>query len=325
VRECLGQVAGGAGRICLFYTALLKERRFRDMFKFLASKLQHGRIWKRLLVERFAEPLHLNLASVFVAMFGSVRAKTFFDLRIRPQHAFALLTAADDALAFGYKSVTAIEFGVANGAGLLNICELAEGVTRETGIKFQIVGFDNAAGMPPIRDYRDHPELYQPGWYPMQDPERLRHQLPPNAQLILGDIAATVPGFLAALPADSPIGFVSLDVDYYWSAVEALKLFTGRPEQYLPRVTMYCDDVYSSAHNPWCGELAAIADFNTQNAMRKISPFNFLREERLFKRPKWISHMFTANVLDHPARFTYLKDYGDVVLDNPYLGLKGRG
>jgi hypothetical protein len=295
-----------------------------DVLKFLAEKLQHSHAWKRIFLERFAEPLHLNLVSLFVAAFGSVRAKTWFDLRLRPQHAFGLLTAADDALAVGHKSVTAIEFGVASGAGLLNICALAEGITKETGVGFNIVGFDNATGMPPLRDYRDHPELYQPGWYPMQDPERLRSQLPSNARLILGDIAATVPEFLATLPAASPIGFVSLDVDYYWSAAEALKVFIADPELYLPRVTMYCDDIGSPAHNPWCGELAAITDFNNGDMARKISPFNFLREERLFKRPRWISHMFTAHVLDHPVRFTALKDYGHVVLDNPYLGLKGR-
>lgn len=289
--------------------------------KFVAAKLRHGYIWKRLLVERLGEPLHLNALSLFVAAFGSVRAKTFFDLRIRQQHAFGLLTAADNARAAGYKTVTAIEFGVANGAGLLNMCALARGVTKETGVAFHFVGFDNVSGMPPLRDHRDHPELYQPGWFPMQDPDRLRERLPPNAKLILGDVSNTVPDFLATLPADAPIGFVSLDLDYYWSAEQALKVFTAAPERYQSQVTLYCDDIGMAAHNPWCGELAAIADFNEQQAMRKIAPFNFLREERLFKRAKWISQIFTVNILDHPARFSALKDHDDAVLSNPYLGL----
>lgn len=291
---------------------------------FFLRRLSRPHIWKRLLLERFSEPLHLNLLSLFIAAFGSVRAKIFFDLCTRQQHAFGLLTAADDALAGGYKSVTVIEFGVANGAGLLNICALAEKITRTTGVSFNIVGFDNVSGMPPLRDYRDHPELYQPGWYPMEAPGQLRAKLPANAQLILGDIATTVPRFLSALPSESPIGFVSIDVDYYWSAVDALQSLVGTAELYLPRVTMYFDDVSSVTHNLWCGELAAIANFNDANALRKIAPFNFLRESRLFKNAKWLGQMYTLHVLDHPARFTALKNYGHVVLDNPYLGLHGQ-
>ena len=291
---------------------------------FVGRKLSKAHIWKRLLLERFSEPLHLNALALFVAVFGSVRTKIFFDLYVRQQHAFGLLTAADDARAAGHKSVTVIEFGVANGAGLLNICSLAEKITKATGISFKIAGFDNVSGMPPLRDYRDHPELYQPGWYPMEAPDLLRASLPPNAELVLGDLATTLPEFLAVLPAGSPIGFVSLDVDYYWSAVEALKGFTGPPELYLPRVTMYLDDVSSVAHNPWCGELAAINDFNASSDMRKIAPLNFLRESRLFKNPIWISQMFTLHVLDHPARFSLLENYGHVALANPYLSLKGQ-
>jgi hypothetical protein len=288
-----------------------------------ARRLLRPHIWKRFLVERFSEPLHLNLLSLFVAIFGSFRTKIFFDLCIRQQHAFGLLTAADDARINGYKSVTVIEFGVANGAGLLNICALSQKITKATGVSFNIVGFDNVSGMPPLRDYRDHPELYQPGWYPMEAPEQLRAKLPANAQLILGDIATTVPQFLSDRPADSPIGFVSVDVDYYWSAVHALESLIGPPELYLPRVTMYFDDVSSITHNRWCGELAAIDEFNNKNALRKISLCNFLRESRPFKNAKWLGQTYTLHVLDHSARFTALSNHDRVVHDNPYLGLKG--
>jgi hypothetical protein len=256
-----------------------------------------------------------------VALFGSTRTKIFWDLYVRQHHAFGLLRAADYSLSYGYKRVTAIEFGVANGVGLLNICSLAEKITRATGVEFNIVGFDNLVGMPPLRDYRDHPESYQPGWFPMQEPDRLRAMLPSNASLILGNITDTIPGFLGNLPLDAPIGFVSVDVDYYWSSVEALTSLTSDPEIYLPLVTMYLDDISYPTHNPWCGELAAIADFNAAQTMRKIAPFNFLREDRLFKNAKWISHMYALHVLDHPARFTINRQTSKVVLDNPYLNL----
>jgi hypothetical protein len=283
----------------------------------ILRKLAKGRIWNRILLERLSEPLHLNLISLFVAAFGSVRAKVFFDLYVRQQHAFGLLQAADQAKNYGYDHVTAIEFGVANGAGLLNICTLARRITRATGIAFNIVGFDSGSGMPVIRDYRDHPEAYQPGWYQMHAPERLRQALPPNASLVLGNISDTIPTFLAELSPDRPIGFVSIDVDYYWSTLESLKVFTASPDCYLPLVTMYFDDVDYPTHNPWCGELGAISDFNSASEFRKIAPFNFLREQRLFKNAHWISKMFALHVLDHPARFMALKNYPHVDLEDP--------
>jgi hypothetical protein len=189
-----------------------------SFFVTFAQRLLRPHIWKRFLVERFSEPLHLNLLSLFVAIFDSLRKKIFFDLCIRQQHAFGPLTAADDALANGYKSVTVIEFGVANGVGLLSIFALAQKLTRAIGLSFNIIGVDNVSGMPPLRDYRDHPELYQAGWYPMEAPDQLRAKLPANAKLILGDITTTVPQFVSAPLEDSPIGLVSVDVDYYWSA-----------------------------------------------------------------------------------------------------------
>lgn len=286
---------------------------------FLLKKIVRPHIWQRIFIERLSEPLHLNILSLFVAAFGSTRAKIAFDLCVRQYHAFGLLCAAENALTLGYKRVTVIEFGVANGAGLLNMCSLAEKISKETGVSFHIVGFDGADGMPPCRDYRDHPEAYQPGWYPMQSPELLRSTLPANATLIIGNIVDTIPPFLAALPQDAPIGFVSLDVDYYWSSVDALTALSGPPERYLPLVTMYLDDIGFQTHNPWCGELGAIADFNAAHGMRKISPFNFLRETRLFKNAQWISHMYTFHAFDHPARFTVLKNHEQIVLENPYL------
>ena len=95
-------------------------------------------------MERFSEPLHLNLLSLFVAVFGSLRARIFFDLCIRQQHAFGLLAAADDALGSGHKAVTVIEFGVANGVGLQNICALSKKISKVTGVTFNIVGFDKS-------------------------------------------------------------------------------------------------------------------------------------------------------------------------------------
>ena len=286
---------------------------------FLMRKLANRSVWKRIFVERLTEPVHLNIIAAFVAVFGTTRAKIAFDLLLRNQHAFALLYAADRAKLYGIRRITTIEFGVANGAGLLNMCELASLVTEATGTEIDIVGFDSGSGMPEVRTYKDHPEAYRPGWYPMQDRARLESALPSNARLIIGEISQTLPEFLSQLSAAAPIGFVSLDVDYYWSTVEALQVFRGAPLNYLPMVPIYLDDVSADIHNPWCGELAAVGEFNGTDEMRKIGPMNFLRETRVFKNARWISQMYVLHVFDHPARFSVLRDYADVVQTNPYL------
>ena len=291
---------------------------------FLLQRLTQRRIWRQIALERLSEPLHLNLASLFVAMFGSLRMRIFHDLCVRPQHAFGLLTAADEAIESGHKRVTVIEFGVADGAGLLNICALSRRIAKATGVQFFVVGFDGGSGMPPYRDYRDHPEMYQTGWYRMQDPEALKRALPANASLRIGDVAETAARYMTEHDRDSPIGFISVDVDYYWSAAETLRCLTADPHHYLPRVAMYFDDVGHPWHNPWCGELLAINEFNATNDFRKISPINFLRETRLFKRASWIGKMYFCHVLDHPGRFERLRAHGQVDLGNPYLRLDRR-
>ena len=132
----------------------------------------------RVLYERFPEPLHLNILSIFVALFGNYKTKIAFDLVVRQQYAFSLLKTAELAQAQGLKSVTVIEFGVAAGAGLMNICNIARKITRLTGVEFQIFGFDSGQGMPPPRDHRDHPEVFSEGSFPLIDRGALIRALP---------------------------------------------------------------------------------------------------------------------------------------------------
>jgi len=281
---------------------------------FLTNRLTKGHIWRRIGIERISEPVHLNLASVLVAIFGSFRSKVSFDLILRHPLAFGLLQAADWANECGVRRITAIEFGVANGAGLVNMCSVAARVTRVTGIDFDIVGFDTGVGMPPPKDYRDHPEFYGPGDFPMENPNDLQKKLPPNARIILGEVANTIVPFLQNCET---IGFISVDVDYYHSTIESLKVLESPPHKYLPWVLMYFDDVEYDRHNPFCGELAAIEDFNREHSNRKIAKFNVLRQRRIFQRATWIEHMYIAHVFDHPFRSRQRNR--KEVLDNPFL------
>lgn len=287
--------------------------------RFVGQKLRERRIWERLMRERLAEPLHLNFASLFVAIFGSLRSKIYFDLLPRQANAFALLAVADEAREQGLARLTVIEFGVANGAGLLNLTSLAAKVTEETGVYFDVVGFDSGTGMPPPRDYRDHPEYYREGDFPMQSLDELRARLPANVELIVGDIADTLPAFLDRPVPPAPIAYVVVDVDYYSSTVSCLELFTRDPELYLPTTVVYLDDVQFAGHNEWQGELLAVREFNERHDMRKITPYNFLRASRIFKRPIWIDLMYTLHVLDHRKRSVAGRRDQPAVLKNPYL------
>jgi hypothetical protein len=284
----------------------------------LRSQLARRDIWRRAAVERLTEPLHLNLISVGVALFGGVRAKAAFDLLVRRQHAYGLLKAADEAKARGLREVTVVELGVASGTGLLNICELGERITGKTGVGFRVVGFDTGEGMPPPADYRDHPELYKEGWFPM-DREALERSLPANAEIHFGPIGETMKPFVETLGPEAPLGFATLDVDFYSSSKGALRLFDGRPEGYLPVVTLYVDDLALSTHTRYAGELLAIREFNDEHELRKLDWDWNLANTRVFKRAEWLTHMFKLHVFDHPERSDLSRSEQIASFENPYL------
>lgn len=278
---------------------------------------------RKVFVERGTEPLHLSILALFVALFGSYRAKVDFDLIVRQQNAFPILYAADSAKKYGLKIVTIIEFGVAAGAGLLNMCRIAERTTKATGIEFRVLGFDTGKGMPPPVDYRDLPESFQEGDFPM-DFELLSRALPPFAKLVIGDLEETVPAFLTTLTADAPIGFISIDVDYYSSAIKALKVLTAEANRYLPIVPVYLDDVGDEGNNPWTGELLAVNEFNRDIELRKIAPFTLLRSRRIFKNTQWIDRMYAAHIHDHPLRSPQANRRKMAIIPNEYIGWDGR-
>ena len=290
---------------------------------FLARKLRQHYIWRRILLERMTEPLHLNLISAGVWLFGSFRAKVAFDLVLRHHHACGILKAADQAKRLGIERLTLLEFGVAAGTGLMNMARVASEVTHCTGVAFDIYGFDTGQGMPPPRTFRDHPELFQAGDFVM-DVASLRRSLPDNVHLVLGEVADTVPGFIEGLEVSAPVGFVSIDVDYYYSTKDALRVLIGEPEKYLPTTCIYLDDIEGESYNSYCGEQLAVHEFNQENELRKIEKNPFFNKSRIFQRAPWIDHMFTLHVLDHPTRATIHQARDRQGLVNPYLTAAGR-
>jgi hypothetical protein len=121
-----------------------------------------------------------------------------------------------------------------------------------------------------------------------------------KASLKLGVIAETVPEFLQSPPA--PVAFVSVDVDLYSSARDALKLFDAEDTRLLPRILCYFDDIIGLTYSDFNGERLAISKFNSLHEMRKLSPLYGLK---YFVPPKyaasaWPELFYFLHIHDHP-------------------------
>jgi len=254
-----------------------------------------SRVQRRAWVQLFGENSWIN-------RHGDFRMRERYGLISRANYLYGMLRAADIAKYFGKKAVTVVEFGVASGAGLLNMVDLAADIRAETGVELRIVGFDTGQGLPPVSGYKDHPELWNSGDFAMEDRDALLAKLDGRAEIIWGDIAKTVGAFTEAIDEAAPLGFISVDVDIYSATKAALSCLTARPEKYNPAVSMYFDDVSFFFASEWSGELLAIAEFNAEHELRKIGRDRSLPGHRPRRAEPWYATMYVCHVFDHEAR-----------------------
>ena len=269
----------------------------------------------RLLGEPY--PLRLLLVRVLDQVFNVLPyvAKLHFRSIDRPNFGHCLLHAAMLARRLGHDRISAIEFGVAGGNGLVSLERHARHVESETGVAITIYGFDTGEGMPAARDYRDIPYLYQSGFYRM-DVAKLKQRLT-SAKLCIGPVETTVAGFCER-EQPPPIGFISIDVDYYSSTVPILKIFEAESRYLLPRVSCYLDDMtgdIDAAFNDFTGELLAVNEFNALHEDIKIAPVKGLRHEGWSIPRQWHEQVFVAHLFTHP-------DYGRNINDRTQLPLE---
>ena len=236
--------------------------------------------------------------------YGLFREKELHGLISRPNYAYGMLRAADTAAYFGKREVTVCEFGVAQGWGLLNMIEVGDQITKETGVKFRIFGFDTGKGLPTPNGYKDHPELWDSGDFAMGDHQELVNSLKGRAEIIFGDINNTIDAFRDSLNELSPIGFISIDVDIYSGTASALRILSGDSRLYLPAISFYFDDVVSYFSNFASGELCAIAEHNVAQPMRPIDIDRSLPNKRTDSDRNWHRQMYVAHILDHISRTT---------------------
>jgi hypothetical protein len=238
----------------------------------------------------------------------------------RAHYGYCMLEAAKLAAKLGRTAISVIEFGVAGGSGLLAMEHHAGFVEQETGIKIEIFGFDMGTGLPPPQDYRDLPYLWQSGYYKM-DKAKLEERLQ-RSKLILGPVKETVKSFLESFGSSNPpprIGFISFDLDYYSSTVEAFHVFSGESTSVLPRVICYFDDITGDcerAYNIFTGELLAIAEFNAANDYVKIAKCMGVRFSRGAIPREWHEQIYIAHLFRHPD---YQRPINDALTQLPLV------
>lgn len=241
-------------------------------------KLQNTLLNKKILRARYK--------NLFLLEFGT-----------RPQHAYALFQAAEQAVALGYKTISVIEFGVAGGNGMVSLEKHTALISQFLDIKFEIYGFDTGEGLPELEGYKDVMHQWKKGAFPM-DVERLRKRLT-RSTLVLGNVRETIGDFYAKYnPA--PVGAIFFDLDLYSSTKDALKIFETKPDNLLPRVRCYFDDLLGSEvalTNEFMGEKLAISEYNIKSEHRKITPVYHLHGKSF--RKKWYLKAFAHHSYDH--------------------------
>jgi hypothetical protein len=278
----------------------------RRMMKRLANRLLSDPVPFRYLVLRYLDR-HLDLLSYA----DKLRWKTIEC----PHYGHSLLQSALLAKRLGAPKISAIEFGVAGGNGLMVLERHAQRIQHETGVEIAIYGFDTGTGMPPPRDYRDLPYLFQAGYFVMEV-DKLQARLQ-NAQLVLGQVEQTVATFCARYQPP-PIGFIAFDLDYYSSTVAALHILESDHRYLMPRITCYVDDMVGDvdwAYNEFTGEMLAIHEFNAAHEDMKIAPVKGLRFFGGKLPSLWHEQIFVAHLFRHP-------DYGHPIYNVQQLPLE---
>jgi hypothetical protein len=222
---------------------------------------------------------------------------------LRANYLYGVLHAARLANVLGIPAISAIEFGVAGGRGLLALEKASAYAEEAFGVSIDVYGFDSGRGLPKPTDFRDCPNLFLEGQFPLDD-EQLVPRLE-RATLILGLVDQTVPEFLDRRP--TPIGFVSFDLDLYSSTVCALRAFEADAELLLPRVLCYFDDITGFTYADHNGERLAISEFNVGHEFRKLSQIyaaEFYVPQRE-SRALWPRKLYLAHIIDHPRYSDY--------------------
>ena len=249
----------------------------------------------RVLAE--TPPFHLVVSKLLKLLPASAETRVRWNIGPRPHYLLGVLKASQQALAEKVSRISVIELGVAGGWGLRYLEQCAREVERETHVIIDVFGFDNGTGLPEFcGDFRDHPDYWRPQDYPM-DVGALRRTLAKRTTLVLGNVAQTIPDFVAK-GSFAPIGFIAFDMDLYSSTRDALQLFSLPRRKTLRRTFLYFDDVAYDFNHRFAGELLAIEEFNSQNDDIKIDRWRGVTQYSAYYRSSWLEKMYIAHNLE---------------------------
>lgn len=241
------------------------------------------------------------------------RYKSLFLLELgdRPHYGYAMFQAAEQAIALGHKAISVIEFGVASGNGMLSIERHAAAISRFLDIQFQVYGFDTGEGLPDLQGYKDVMHQWKKGSFPM-DVELLKKRLT-RSTLVLGNVKNTITSFYTN-HNPAPVGAIFFDLDLYSSTKDSLKIFDTDPQNLLPRVRCYFDDLLGTEialTNEFMGEKLAISEYNALSDTRKITPVYHLHGKP--HRKKWYLKAYAHHIFDHPQYNNFIANPDQVV------------
>lgn len=242
-------------------------------------------------------PLRMLVKFLVRALPTPLRVKADWDAVSRPPYAVGVFEAAHQAILQGVSEISAIEFGVGAGDGLLALQAISELVEKETGVRISVYGFDTGIGLPEtVTESRDHPDRWTRGDFPM-DYSALSRHLTSRTTLVLGDVADTVPAFVQKR-AHPTIGFISVDLDLYTSTCHALRVLALPGTRVLLHVPMYFDDIAQFQNHRFAGELLAIDEFNAMHSTIKIDKWRGIADGRAFPENPWITRMYVAHDIE---------------------------
>lgn len=198
------------------------------------------------------------------------------DRMIYARNIWIMATTAQE---MGIKEFSVIEFGVAGGNGLVAAEFYAREISRLFDLKIEVYGFDNAIGLPVIKEscvQKEIPYIFYGGLYDYMNIEKLTKRLR-SAKLIIGDIEETLKDFIEVYnPA--PIGVIFVDVDQYAGTAAILSFLEADDKNFLPRMNIYFDDIKPELESR--GEHRAILEFNQRNTNIKILPEDSSTKEK---------------------------------------------
>lgn len=184
---------------------------------------------------------------------------------VRPQYYLGIKRAFDYANQLGLSQFSILEFGVAEGNGILLLENLVNAVQTDKKYRdfdVQIIGFDTFEGLPTVESAVDGKSVWSTGDYP-SNLELLQSLVSPElVQLKKGLFGDTIPACTDLLQAYPPL-FIINDSDLYHSTVS---IFEGLFPDLVPSISYwYFDDMALNAFSEHVGERRAINEFNAQD------------------------------------------------------------